>query len=253
MGGAPVMGVVGAADGMAETGVMGTAGIGPVALVEIATPAPGTGATAVSGGRCTDAVGISGWRCTGGGDATAATGTELEGVGVATIGVSDGRCAADETAVPAAAVSGWACTGMDGGMMCTAVGDDKSDSLSAGCLCTGATAGIIAGCGAGGVGAGAAAALNAGVPAVSALGVDAAGGVTAVCGRETNRPNRCPMRPKSEDGVTGAAIGGGAVGADGDMADTAGSDTETPVSARDDTASAGANCTDGRAGSSLCR
>lgn len=252
------MGAAGTAGGITKTGVLGTIGAEPVEVVEVATLAPGTAETAVSGGCCTGAVGVFGWLCTGVGIAAPVTGTELESVGAVTIGVSDGRCtAADETAVPPAAVSGSACTGMAVVMEDTAVEDDKPDSLSTGCRCTGDTAGVVAGCGVGGVGAGAAAALNARVPAVSTLGVDAAGDVVVGCGRETNRPNRCPMRPKNEGGEVGVtsagATGGGAVGADGSGADTAGLVTGTPVSAGDDSVSAGASCTDGRSGSSLCR
>ncbi len=251
------MGAVGTAGGIDETGVVGTTGAEPVAVVMGATSIFSTAEAVVSGWRCADvgvgvvgtaepgmgavtggAASVSGCRCIGAGGAVGGVGIE-PGVAAAGItGIGDGRCAAAETAVPPAAVSGGACMGMAGVMEDTAVGDDKSDSLSTGCRCTGVTTGVMVGCGAGGVGADAAAALNAGVPAVSGLGVDAVGDVVADCGRETNRPNRCPMRPKSEgEGV----------------AETAASVMGTAVSAGDDTASAGASCTDGRSGSSLCR
>lgn len=91
------------------------------------------------------------------------------------------------------------------------------------------------------------------VSAISALVIGLAdGGVAAGCGRETNRPNRCPIRPKREGGAGGVVVGGITAGGVIAASETDGSDTGTAV-AIPGAASEGISCTGVGSGSSTCR
>lgn len=221
--------------------VVGTAVTDPAILTGDATALAGGGSTGdgTVGGASekVGAIGVSGWRCPGVG--------AVGGTAVAMTGVS-GCC----TGVAATTVGMVVVSGVSGAAGGTAV-TTKSDSPSTGCRCTGPGAGIAVGWGASIGAAGTA------VSAISVLVVGLAGGVAAAgCGRETSRPNRCPMRPKREGGAGGVVVdtaGGVTAGAAVADLETVGSAVKTAVFTPGNAAAEGVSCTGGGSGSSTCR